>query len=331
MQIYFFDVQPWEKEFYTNYFPAAHLIEEQITEENARTYSDATIISTFIQSKVTPAILDALPNLKLITTRSTGYDHIHTEAAKAKNIAVTNVPEYGSATVAEHAFALLLTLTRKVYQSVLQLKNPDFTHANLTGTDLYGKTFGVVGLGKIGLHVMQIARGFGMRVLVYNRTVKEELAQTYGFEYASLPLLLSQSDVVSLHLAFSPQTKHTINMQNITLFKKGAYLINTARGALVETEAIVYGLQNDILAGVGLDVLEEEQELLDELEILTPQYATKANLKNLVYDHMLLHHPNVVITPHNAFNSAEALQRIGTTTLENIHSFLSGNLINRVV
>jgi D-lactate dehydrogenase len=326
----FFEVQPWEQKLFESAFPGCVCVADPLTSTNVAAYAEAEVVSVFIYSQVTTEIIDKLPRLKLIATRSTGYDHVAAAYAKSKGIIVANVPEYGSNTVAEHTFALILALSRKVFPSILQVKNPDFTHTNLTGTDIFGKTIGVVGLGKIGLRVVQIARGFGMRVLVYNRTQKDELAAIYGFTFVSFNELLSQSDVITFHLSLNPETKGILNMDNIHRVKKGAYLVNTARGGLIQTESLVWALQQDILAGIGLDVLEEEKELVDEIAILSPTYQKEHNLQNLVYNHMLLHHPHVIITPHNAFNSQEALARIIQTTVENIKAFMSGRPQNTV-
>lgn len=330
MSTYLFEVQGWEKPLFEKAIPGCVCLEQPFVPGTEARYQDATHFSTFIYSALPQASIDLLPRLKLITTRSTGYDHIDVVHAKAKGIQVSNVPEYGSNTVAEHTFALILALTRRVFASILQVKNPDFAHTNLTGVDIFGKTIGVIGLGKIGLRVVQIARGFGMRVLVYNRTQREDLAAIHGFTYASLDTLLATADVVSLHLSLNEETHHLINTDNIHKMKKGAYLINTARGGLVDTESLVWALQQDILAGVGLDVLEEEKELVDEIAILSPTFKKDHNLQNMVYNHMLLHHPRVIITPHNAFNSQEALHRIVDTTISTITAFLTGKQLNVV-
>lgn len=330
MNIIFFEVADWEREILGKNFPEAILTEEKLTLENVEKYKNIELISCFIYSQINKEVIDQLPNLKFIATRSTGFDHIDTIYAKTKNILIANVPEYGSRTVAEHTFALILNLTRKIYQSINQAKNFDFDHKNIRGIDLYGKTIGIVGLGKIGFEVLKIAKGFGMKVLVFTRTKKEELAGQLGFQYVDLDFLLSNSDIVTLHLPYTKETHHIINKKNITHFKKGSYLINTARGGLVETEAIVLGLEKGILAGVALDVLEEEKELSEEIEILTSSYKKEVNLKTLVLDHILINHPKVIITPHNAFNTKEALERILLTTTENIKGFLEGHPKNLV-
>jgi len=329
-KIVFFEVASWEKEELKKIFPEALLVEKPLTEENVSEFTDTEIASCFIYSNFSKEIIEKLPNLKLIATRSTGFDHIDVTFCHQKNITVCNVPEYGSRTVAEHTFALILTLTRKIYQSINQAKNFDFNHEKIRGMDIFGKNLGILGLGKIGKEVVKIAHGFGMRVLVYTRTQDETLAKTLGFSYKSLDEILLQSDIISLHLPLTDETKHIINKNNIKKIKRGAFLVNTARGGLIETEALVLGLKEGVLAGVALDVLEGEKELMEEIEILTEGYQKTTDLKTLVLDHILVNHPNVIITPHNAFNTKEALFRILATTIKNIQGFLKGEVINVV-
>jgi len=329
-KIVFFEVASWEKEELKKIFPEALLVEKPLTEENVSEFTDTEIASCFIYSNFSKEIIEKLPNLKLIATRSTGFDHIDVSFCHQKNITVYNVPEYGSRTVAEHTFALILTLTRKIYQSINQAKNFDFNHEKIRGVDLFGKTLGILGLGKIGKEVVKIAHGFGMNVLVYTRKKDEALAKNLGFSYKSLDEILSQSDIISLHLPLTDETKHIINKNNIKKIKKGAFLVNTARGGLVEAEALVLGLKEGVLAGVALDVLEGEKELMEEVEILTEGYQKTTDLKTLVLNHILVNHPNVIITPHNAFNTKEALFRILETTIKDIQGFLKGEIINVV-
>lgn len=331
MRLVFFELQDWEKEALKTSFPDSTFTQEKLTAENADSFKDFEIISTFIYSDLTKEVIDKLPNLKFISTRSTGYDHIDLAAAKQRKILISNIPEYGSRTVAEHTFALILTLTRKIYQSITQAKDFDFDHQNIRGVDLFGKTLGVVGLGKIGKEVLMIAKSFGMNIVVFTRHEDLELVRQIGFRYADLTTLLSESDIVTLHLSLSSETRHLINKENIRKMKKGSYLINTARGGLIETEAIIKALEEGILAGVGLDVLEEEEELSEEIDILTSFYKKKIDLKTLILNHVLINHPKVIITPHNAFNSEEALKRITNTTIENIKAFHSNNPVNQVV
>lgn len=330
MTIAFFEIQPWEKQLLQQFFPDAIFSEDPLSEKNIDVYKDIEIISCFIYSKITADIINHLPALKFIATRSTGFDHIDVPFCQSKNISVSNVPDYGSHTVAEHTFALILTLSRKIHQSINQAKQLNFDHAEIKGIDLFGKTIGIIGLGKIGIEVLKIAHGFGMKVLVYTRTQKPELASQYGFTYGDLNTVLSHADIISLHIPYSSTTHHIINQTNITTMKSGSYVINTARGSLIETEAILMGLQHNILAGVGLDVLEGEKELTEEVDILSSSFQQETNLKTLVLDHVLMNHPRVVITPHNAFNSHEALLKILDVTKLNIHSFLQDAPINVV-
>lgn len=328
MKIIYWEVQDWEQDLLKQAFPHAQFAKDKLDNTTVEVCPDAEIVSCFIYSQITKEVVDKLPNLKYIATRSTGYDHIDIECCKGKGIHVANVPEYGSNTVAEHTFALLLSLTRKIYQSVNQSKNLNFEHEQIRGVDLEGKTIGIIGLGKIGQHVMRIAKGFGMNILAYSHSQDQELLKKYEFQYVDLDKLLRNSDVITLHLPFNEHTKHILNKENVLTLKRGSYLINTARGGLIETEAIVQGLEKGILEGVGLDVLEEEKELSEEVVILTSQHKSHMELKNLIYDHVLINHPKVLFTPHNAFNSKEALLRITTTTIKNINSFLIGKTEN---
>lgn len=332
MKTVFFDVDPWAKKHINEAFPNAELVTDRLTEENVDKYRDIEILSVFHTSTLSGKVLCQLPHLKFIATRSTGFNHIELPYCHTKKIVISNVPTYGRRTVAEFAFGLILMLTRKLYESVERVKRDGkYNIIGLQGTDLFGKTIGIVGLGEIGTSVVKIAHGFGMEVIVHTRTQDESAAQEQGFTYAdSLEALLSKSDVVTLHLPLTPETKHVINKKNIHDFKKGSYLINTARGALIDTDAILVGLEEGILAGVGLDVLESEYELSEEADLLSGHIREKINYKDLVIDHVLMHHDKVLITPHNAFNSTEARLRILETTFENINQFIKKSPQNLV-
>jgi D-lactate dehydrogenase len=169
-----------------------------------------------------------------------------------------------------------------------------------------------------------------MKVLVYTRNHDNELARELGFSYVDLPRLLAQSDIVSLHVPYFPETHHLINKENILQFKKGSILINTSRGGVVDTEAILLGFDEGILRGCGLDVLEEECFVMDETQLMTPEFLKQCDLKTQLMNHVLLKKTNVIITPHNAFNSTEALRRILDTTAENIRAFVDNKPINVV-
>ena len=287
------------------------------------------VLSVFVDSVVDEQVIEQFPNLKLIAARSTGYDHIDLAAAIKRNVVVVNVPTYGENTVAEFTFALLLALSRKIFDSVHRIKEDgDFHLEGLRGFDLKGRTIGVVGTGRIGAHVIKIAKGFGMTVVAHDPFPNVKLAQEFGFDYKSLDELLSISDVVTLHVPYTESTKHLLNKGNIKLMKKGSYLINTARGGLVETESLVDALKDGTLGGAGLDVLEEEGIIKDELHFLTKGGLDGHDLKTVLQNHVLIDMPNVLITPHNAFNTTEALIRIQETTLGKIDSFSKGTPVN---
>ena len=330
--IVFFEIEDWEKEYIQNALQDKALLfsQNKAHEETNPEVFNTQIISTFIYSKLDDTTLSKFSNLKLIATRSTGYGHLDLAYCKEKEITVVNVPSYGAHTVAEHTFALILALSRKLIPSVEKTKRGDFSLGGLRGFELFGKTLGVVGAGNIGKTVIHIARGFGMNVIVYTRT-KHASLQKQGVSFVdSLDELLLVSDIVTLHVPDISETHHIINMQNISKFKKGSILINTARGGLVETQAMLEGLDKDILQAVGIDVLEEECNLKEERELITSDFLQKCDLKTQLLNHILLTKEKVIITPHNAFNSTEALNQILQITISNIKSYLDNNPQNLV-
>lgn len=333
-----FEIKGWERDYLKDALDkAGHSVdfyEGNVSKESLPPKNDYDAISIFVGSPVTKEVIDYFPNLKAITTRSTGFDHIDLAYARSKNIALGYVPYYGENTVAEFAMGLLLTLTRKLYLSIDRIKETsNFSFEGLEGVDLKGKTLGVIGAGHIGQHVIKIAKGFGMNIIAFDRNPKPELAQQLGFEYKTMDEVLEQSDFITLHLFYSPETHHIINKNNIGKIKKGAYLINTARGPLVETEALVIALKDGILAGAGLDVLEEEDILKDERGYWL-KYGAEAgasNMETVLYSHILMEMPNVVITPHNAFNTKEAITRILDTDISNISEFFSKGIVSQPI
>lgn len=333
MKIGFFELEGWEENLVREQFPSEELYfsKDKIDTLTLPSENDFEILSVFVNSRLTREVLAHFPNLKFVVTRSVGYDHIDLTAAKERGIVVSYVPGYGDNTVAEFAFGLILNLTRKIYQGIDQIKESgSFALGGLRGMDLKGKTIGVVGTGRIGREMIKIAKGFGMAVLAHDPFPNAELTKELGFEYVDLETLLKNSDVASLHCPYNEKTHQLINKENAGLMKRGAYLINTARGPVVETEALIQALQAGILAGAGLDVLEEEGETKDELTYLSQGHPKEAELKTMLQNHILMEMPNVLITPHNAFNSQEAMQRILNVTLGNIRDFLAGKLTNVV-
>ena len=326
-----FEVEPWEEAALTNRLGdlTVRATAAPLARESLASAADAALVSVFIHSRVDAALLADLPALRLIATRSTGYDHIDLAACRARGVTVCNVPTYGENTVAEHTFGLILALSRKIHQAYVRTVRGDFSLAGLRGFDLKGRTMGVVGTGNIGLHVIRIARGFGMTVLATDVREQHLLAEVLGFRYVPLDQLLAQADIVSLHVPYLPATHHLLNRARLATMKRGSLLINTARGGVVDTEALLWALDEGILAGAGLDVLEGEELLGEERQLLRAQVAPE-QLQAAIRGHLLLRRDNVVMTPHIAFDSEEALGRILDTTVENVRAFLAGHPVNVV-
>lgn len=332
MKIACFELNDWEKDYFKEKFKDTFEItffDSPIQENDINTIKQFEIVVVFIYSKLTKETLDSLPNLKLISTMSTGFDHIDIEECKKRNILVSTVPAYGEITVAEHAFALIFAISRRLIESAQRVKEGNFSPEGLTGFDLFGKTLGVIGVGTIGCHVIRIAKGIGMDVLGYKRIPDEKLARELGFTFTDMDNLLSKSDVITIHLPYSQETHHFINKESFGKMKDGVVIVNTARGAILDTEALLNSLNSGKVLGAGLDVLEEEPILREEKELLS-RHFDKEELVKTLENHILLNNEKVIITPHNAFNSKEALARILNTTQENVHGFISGNPKNLV-
>lgn len=335
MNIVYFYNEEWEKEY-----AAGKLVGENVTFLHGSLQDhigecqgdNIEALSVFVNSHIGKEELDKFPKLRFIAARSTGFDHIDIAETAARNIVVSNVPTYGENTVAEQAFALLLAVSRKIYDSYKQIEQDgNFSQSGLTGFDLKGKTLGVVGTGHIGVHSIRIGKGFEMNVIAYDPFAKPELAAEMGFTYVSFDDLLAQSDVITIHVPYMSATHHMLHMGNVGKIKHGAVLINTARGAVVETDAMVHALKDGTLLGAGLDVLEEENYMGDETALLFQEHPNAESLKTVLENHYLIEHPRVIITPHNAFNTREAIQRILDTSLSNIESFKNGTPTNVVV
>lgn len=298
---------------------------------DARTVApDAEVLSVFVNSTLDDATLAAMPNLRFISTRSTGVDHIDLKACELRRILVSNVASYGDATVAEHAFGLLLSVVRHIAEAARRTREGDFSQEALRGFELRGKVLGVIGTGRIGRHAIEIAHGFGMRVLAYDIAPDEELARALGFRYADLPGLLAGSDVVSLHVPATPQTNGLISDREFAVMKPGAVLINTARGSVVDPAALVRALSAGTISAAGLDVLPHEPVLRDEAEVFRLGDPSPADFRALVADHVLLGMPNVIVTPHIAYNTTEAVRRIVEVSAANIAAFANGSPQNLV-
>ncbi|KMN35423.1 2-hydroxyacid dehydrogenase [Chromobacterium sp. LK1] len=265
----------------------------------------------------------AAEGVKLVTLRCAGYNGVDLAACRQHGIAVTRVPAYSPHAVAEHAFALLLAVVRRIHKSYTRVREMDFSLDGLVGFDLHGKTMGVLGAGRIGQATMAIARGFGMRVLAYDLYPNAGLAASLGCEFVSLDEIWSQADVISLHLPLTADSRHLVNRDTLARMKPGAVLINTSRGGLVDTAALLEALKAGRLSGVGLDVYEMEEgvffENLSESGLQDDQLAR------------LLTFPNVLVTSHQGFLTREALMNIADTTLGNAGAFERGEaLVNAI-
>jgi D-lactate dehydrogenase len=288
-------------------------------------FPEAEGISTFIDSRLDAATLAHFPRLRLIATRSTGYDHIDLGYCQAHGVTVCNVPDYGDPTVGEHAFALLLALARKIPETVDRTRRGDFSQDGLRGFDLGGKTLGVVGTGQIGRRVIKIARGFDMDVIAFDKKPDADAAQALGFRYVPLETLIATCDVLTLHIPGGPATEGLIGAAQFAAMKPSAVIVNTARGGVVDAEALLHALLTGQIAGAALDVLNQEPWLRDEAQIFrsaTP--PAPEGLRALVASHALLKLPNVIVTPHVAYDTREAVARIMSVTLGNIEAFAAG-------
>ncbi len=331
--VYFYDATELDREQLGNNLNKTDhslvYVDESISLQNIN--PETEVISVFVTSKVTKEIIEALPKLRLIACRSTGYNNIDFAAASAANVTVLNVPTYGEETVAEYAFTLLLALSRKLPKT-LKSFDEDTDVLQLMGNDLSAKCLGVIGAGRIGQHAISIAKGFKMEVIAHDPFPKDGLDKELGFEFVELEDLLRRSDFVTIHAPYVVSNKHLINDDNIRLMKQSALLVNTARGELIDTKALTTALQEKRIAGAALDVIEDEHlaHLDEEVALLRAKKVSIENLEHSVELLALHKMPNVILTPHNAFNSIEAVGRINSTTAENIIQFWYDNKANEV-
>lgn len=332
-KIYFYDASALDKQQLQAGMEGTdhhwEFIDDALTTDNL--HEDAEVISVFVSCTVSRDIIERLPKLKLIACRSTGFNNIDLVAAAEHGVTVTNVPTYGESTVAEYTFTLLLALQRKLPQS-LGFLNHELNTSALMGTDLHEKTIGVIGTGHIGQHVIKIAKGFEMRVVAFDPFAKEDLAKEIGFEYMPLEELLKVSDVVTLHAPLTPENKHILNAERLAFMKPSAVLVNTARGELVDIEALADALDTGRLAGAALDVLEGEQlfDTHEEVALLQSHALPSITGEQGVALMALNKMPNVILTPHNAFNTEGAVGRINSTTCQNIIRFWYDDIPNRI-
>jgi len=330
MKIAFFDSHKFERDiFESENKKHGHEIvyfEGRLNSQSVDLAKGFDVVCSFVNDRLDGAVLERLKslNIRLIALRSAGFNHVDLKAATALALPVVRVPEYSPHAVAEHAVALLLTLNRKIHRAYLRVRELNFNIEGLVGFDLYGKTVGVIGTGRIGKVFVKIMNGFGCRVIAYDIQPDQELEQSGQAEYVSLEKIYRESDVISLHVPLTPETKHLIDVAAFEAMKPMVLLINTSRGALIETRALVEALKKHKIGGAGLDVYEEEEG------VFFHDFSDEGVDDDLLA--RLLTFPNVVITSHQAFLTKEALRNIAQTTLENISDFQSGKALrNQVV
>jgi D-lactate dehydrogenase len=322
MRVAVFNTKPYDQRFLER--ANAHFnhellfLEPHLNVQTARLAEGCGVVCTFVNDVLDTATLEVLSNLsvRLVALRCAGFNQVDLRAAARLGMTVVRVPAYSPFAVAEHAVALILTLNRNIHRAYNRVREGNFELEGLLGFDLHGKTVGVIGTGKIGAIFAGIMLGFGVRVLAHDPFPNADLQVEHQVEYVTLESLLTQSDVISLHCPLSPQTRHLIDASSLKHFKHGAMLVNTSRGALIDTPAAIDALKSGRIGALALDVYEEEGDLFFE------------NLSNqMIQDDVfsrLLTFPNVLITGHQAFFTNEALENIARTTLENITVFSGG-------
>ncbi len=292
--------------------------EERLVRRTARLAEGFQAICSFVNDQLDRPTLQLLAELgvRLIALRCAGFNHVDLEAAGDLGLAVVRVPEYSPYAVAEHAVGLLLTLNRKLHRAYARVREANFSLDGLVGFDLYGQTVGIIGTGRIGSVFARIMHGFGCRLLAYDLEPNEELSLTLGVDYVPLDRLYAESDIISLHVPLTPATHHMIDSAALAKMKKGVLLINTSRGALVDTKALIKSLKTGYIGGAGLDVYEEEEDVF--FKDLSDQVLLDDVLARL------LTFLNVFITAHQGFLTREALRNIAVVTLTNISEFERG-------
>lgn len=343
--IYFVDIDPGDETFYGECFAEHDLVSVR---RLAEVGDDAEIVSVFIDEPIDEAFLSAHPRMKLVATRSTSIDHIDVAACARHDVLVTHVANYGEVTVAEHTFALMLALSRRLRETMEQPKGRQFSYEATRGFELHGKTLGLLGMGRIGRRVALLAHAFQMHVIAHDIDAPPDLAQRLHFRWAPFDDLLAHSDILSLHSALTPETYHIIDAAALARMKPGAIIINTARGALIDTGALRSALESGHIGGAGLDVLQDERVLrqsadhviADEIvrHLRSDAQASEARdadrlreLEELMLGDAVLSRSNVVFTPHVAFNTREAVRRMAEATAHNIRAFLDDRPHNLVM
>ena len=319
MKVAFFDAKSYDKPGFDRYTTGTDVkikyFDTPLNEDTVSLAKGFDCVCVFVNDVVNATVVDALHKMgvKMIALRCAGFNNVDTKACFGK-IHVFRVPAYSPYAVAEHAMALLLTVNRKIHKAHNRTREFNFSLAGLTGFDLHEKTVGIIGTGKIGLIFANICKGFGMNILAYDKFPNPNS----GLQYVDLPELLAKSDVISLHCPLTDETHHMINDDSVHMMKKGVVIINTSRGGLIDTEALIDGLKAEKIGAACLDVYEEEGDLF--YEDFSGHIIQDDKLVRLIAM------PNVIVTSHQAFLTNEALDNIANTTISNIRKFFAGEL-----
>jgi D-lactate dehydrogenase len=324
LRVAFFDTKQYDRDFFdranteSKYDYSIHYFPDRLSIDTAPLTTGFDAVCIFVNDMITSDVIDILQKngVKLLALRSAGYNNVDLKAIYNK-INVVRVPSYSPHAVAEHAVALMLTLNRKTHKAYFRTRDNNFTLSGLLGFDMHGKTAGVIGTGRIGRIAIQILRGFGMRVLAFDKHEDQGFAQESGCEFVTLDNLYRESDIITLHCPLTPENIHMIDEQSIAKMKKGVMIINTGRGKLINTRDLINGLKSFKISSAGLDVYEEEENYFFE------DFSAEAIGDDVLA--RLLTFPNVLITSHQAFFTKEALQNIAETTLENIRLYFEEN------
>jgi D-lactate dehydrogenase len=329
-----YDVHPTDHAYYQKAFGPdwqVHVTQLVLSEATISLAADADVIAVHVSSPVSAHFMQQMPHLRHIACRTTGYDNVDLAYAKDHDITVSTVPGYGEDTVAEYAFMLLLAVSRRLMRAAHSVHAGMLAPEKLTGHDLFGKTLGVIGTGRIGRKAAAIGKGFGMTVLAFDPYPNEQAARTIGYTYTSLERVLEAADALTLHAPATPQTHHMLDAQAFGIMKPGVFIVNTGRGSLIDTPALIEALTTGTVGGAGLDVLEGEEYLGQSPEVhLADKKAITDEAKTILGIDTLTRMPNVLITSHNAYNSVEALDRIKQTTVENVLAWKSDSPLNLI-
>ncbi len=329
MKMLFFDYRESEKKYFEkNKYPDYDITFyenslNELTQLTPQEFEDTAIVSVFITSQITEHLINKFKNLTIITTRSTGYEHIDVEACADRHIAVLNVEDYGIEAVSQYTLGVLIALTRNILPAIKSLKNVDVEYEKLMGQDLSNLSIGVIGTGSVGSAICRMMHNLGMTIYAYDFRVRPDLVDFV--EYVTLDELCEKSDVITIHIPYTDESYHMISDEEFTKMKDGAYLINTSRGELVDTVALYKAVKNGKVQGAALDVLECEGINLSKDNLLEMiEEATCECLSNTVITLRLIREPNVIITPHIAYNSQNAVDKILYKTFCNIHDYHKG-------